>query len=266
MNWSEATATLRSELFATAYDLALAEIETERKGKKTTETQRSLARNRAQGAVLQAVAKLPEYNGVRNPLHDDPEWGPKAKPASPKTDPKLGELVKWLEGQTWSDFATSLAAQYNERGSLSPKQVASATKMKATMDAKKAQTASKPAPKVKPTGLDLSEIPSGYYAVPGGETRLKVRVAHGKPETKWDGWTFVSDGAEYGQRKNYGRQAPSGLYQGGIVEELKAVLAAPEAAQRAYGQLTGTCGRCGRLLEDENSIAKGIGPVCENLW
>lgn len=29
-----------------------------------------------------------------------------------------------------------------------------------------------------------------------------------------------------------------------------------------YGQLYGICGRCGRLLNDEKSIAAGIGPVC----
>jgi hypothetical protein len=116
------------------------------------------------------------------------------------------------------------------------------------------------------TGLDLSELPSGYYAVPGGDTRLKVRVAHGRLGTRWEGWTFVSDGAEYGQRKRYGSQAPGSTYKGDIEAELRQIVADPREAQAAYGRLTGTCGACGRPLEDETSVAAGIGPVCAEKW
>lgn len=265
LDWTAATKDLRAQLAEDYYEVALAEIEAERKGKDTTERQRNQARNRARGMVIATLYKMKEHNGVRNPLADDEVWGPKAKPEpkTAKSDPELEALVEWLSKQTWSEFATSLSDQYKTRGTLSPKQVASAKKMKATMDAKKKTEA--PAPKA--STLDLSDIPSGYYAVPEGKTRLKVRIAHGKPGSKWDGWVFVSDGAEYGQRTNYGSQRPGqASYVGKIQDELKAIVADPEAAQRAYGRLTGSCGMCGRLLEDEASIEAGIGPVCAQKW
>lgn len=272
MTWTEATKDLRKDLHTKAYEAALKPLMAAavKAGKRTalqgpTPGMEEKARNRARFVAISALAKMSEHEGVRNPLHDDAEWGPNAtKSTAPKADSDVEALVAWLATQEWSDFATSLASQYQERGSLSPKQLAAGRKMKATMDAKAKAKAAKPAPKA--TVIDLTDLPSGYYAVPGGDTRLKVRVAHGKPGSKWDGWTFVSDGAEYGARTNYGSQRPGGSYSGKIGSELEAILAAPEAAQRAYGQLTGTCGRCGRLLEDENSIANGIGPVCANLW
>ena len=40
----------------------------------------------------------------------------------------------------------------------------------------------------------------------------------------------------------------------------------PLAAQVAYGKLTGTCGYCGRVLEDEESVERGIGPICAQKY
>ncbi len=115
---------------------------------------------------------------------------------------------------------------------------------------------------VDPNGLDLSSLPAGLYAVPSGETRLKVRVSRPEPPSKWAGWVFVDDGAGYGQRRKYGRQPPNGRYTGAIIEQLRAIVADPKAAMAAYGHLTGKCGICGRHLEDAESVARGIGPIC----
>ena len=111
------------------------------------------------------------------------------------------------------------------------------------------------------TGLNLNEVPSGRYAVPDGDTRLKVQIDN-VDSGKWAGWVFVKDGAEYGGHGRYGSQKPGEFYRGKIEDELRAIAADPRAASIAYGKLTGHCGRCGRLLEDEQSIANGIGPVC----
>lgn len=110
--------------------------------------------------------------------------------------------------------------------------------------------------------IDLHELATGYYAVPDGETRLKIAIRRPKKNSRWFGWIFVDDGAEYGARKNYGRQGPDAMYTGLIQEQLKAVLADPLEALQAYGRLTGSCGVCGRVLEDEESVARGIGPIC----
>ena len=111
--------------------------------------------------------------------------------------------------------------------------------------------------------IDLSgeNIPSGYYAPPNGDTRLKVKI--NKPEKgKWKGWIFVSDGAAYGQQVKYGSQRPGQLYKGQINAQLAAIIADPVGAMAAYGHLTGECGKCGRILEVEPSVARGIGPTC----
>ena len=115
----------------------------------------------------------------------------------------------------------------------------------------------------EPVGLDLRALRPGRYAVPGGATRLKLMVR--RPDRgNWAGYTFVSDAAEYGVRKNYGRQGPGerDRYRGEVTEALEAILANPLEAMQEYGRLTGTCGNCFRPLEDEQSVERGIGPVC----
>jgi hypothetical protein len=111
-------------------------------------------------------------------------------------------------------------------------------------------------------GLDLTGLPSGRYAVPGSDGRLKVRV-DAVDKGKWAGWIFVKDAAEYGAGQRYGSQKPGApAYVGKITSELAAIVADPPAAMAAYGHLVGKCGACGRTLEDEQSIERGIGPVC----
>lgn len=114
------------------------------------------------------------------------------------------------------------------------------------------------------TGLDLSVLPrtgdATFFGVPGADTRLKVRVRAG--EGKWAGWFFVDDGAAYGHGRRYGKQAPRATYSGDIEAELAAIIADPMGALRRYAELTNHCGVCNRPLEDADSVARGIGPVC----
>lgn len=114
----------------------------------------------------------------------------------------------------------------------------------------------------QPGALDLSSLPDGRYGVPGDDdSRLKVRIQ--KPtDGKWNGWIFVSDAAEYGQGQRYGSQRPGSMYSGKIADMLRAIVNDPHAAMVKYGKITGTCGRCGRALEDATSVANGIGPIC----
>ena len=111
------------------------------------------------------------------------------------------------------------------------------------------------------SGLDLSSIPPGTYAVPGGSTRLKVRI-DAPTRGRWAGFVFVKDGAEYGEGQRYGMQRPGETYKGGIVDALRTIAADPMAAAAEYGKITGRCAICSRKLEDEESVARGIGPIC----
>lgn len=109
--------------------------------------------------------------------------------------------------------------------------------------------------------LDLSQLPSGRYAVPDGDTRLKVEVQN-VDNGKWRGWVFVKDAAEYGTGQRYGAQRPGKTYDGKVATELQLILRDPKAASLAYGKLMRRCGVCGRVLEDAESVARGIGPIC----
>jgi len=111
--------------------------------------------------------------------------------------------------------------------------------------------------------LDISGL-KGYFAVPDGDTRLKLCIRHKGKQSYLHGWIFVDDGAAYGSRQTYGKQAPEAgsTYTGKVQDALREIMKDPLAAQVAYGKLTGSCGHCGKILEDPKSIAAGIGPVC----
>lgn len=130
----------------------------------------------------------------------------------------------------------------------------------ARLEAARPTTVAAAAPVVSAT-IDLSTIPAGNYAVPGGDTRLKVEIDR-PTKGRWAGFVFVKDAAVYGDGQRYGVQAPGETYKGKIQDALRTIAADPKAASAAYGHLTSTCGRCRRPLEDAESVARGIGPVC----
>lgn len=99
----------------------------------------------------------------------------------------------------------------------------------------------------------MEEIPVGYYAVDMGDT---LRF-------------FAMRQAKQSGRK-YLRQVVGGTIDGYSIrraargEALAAIQAAgPEQAAIRYGHEIGQCYVCNRILTDESSRAKGIGPVCE---
>jgi hypothetical protein len=166
-------------------------------------------------------------------------------------------LVEYLnEVSDWNSFASSLLQAISNYGSLTEKQLAAALKMQAKHVAKNADAIVQ-----AQDGIDLTDLASGMYAVPDGDTRLKVSIYRPK-KGNWVGWTFVNDGAAYGNRQDYGKQGPDRMYVGKIVKQLEAIMADPKAAMQAYGHLTGHCGACGKVLENELSLERGIGPIC----
>jgi hypothetical protein len=174
------------------------------------------------------------------------------------------DVLDWISRNDSFDFAVSLGEAIAKWGTLTGNQVAAARRCIEREAARKAERAVQAAQAAPTQGLDLSAVPAGRYAVPGGDTRLKVMIQ--KPSSgKWGGFVFVRDAAAYGEGNRYGLQAPGQAYRGQIVEQLKAIAADPEAAAVAYGRLTSVCSRCGRPLEDEASVARGIGPVCAKL-
>ena len=246
MTWADVTREARKAYIAERYEFWMS------KAKSQTSAQKDKARRLASADAISWNYNLVEMDGYRNPLQDDMVWGPNREDAQeaqadykpnryggrcPKcnqwVEEQKGKLVKLDSGKWGAEHLTCPEVSQPEEKSSQP---------------------------VK--GLDLTDVPSGYYAVPGGDTRLKVRISHGKEGSKWEGYTFVTDGAAYGQQQRYGMQRPGQAYKGQIESQLQAIAADPLEASKAYGHLVGRCGRCNTILEDEESVANGIGPIC----
>lgn len=169
---------------------------------------------------------------------------------------------KWiLEHGNSFDFAKAMYDALQQWGRLTQGQLEAVQRCVAREQAREQERAAQASAPVDADALDVSSL-KGYYAVPNGDTRLKLRVKHPGKDSRFHGWVFVDDGAAYGSQQKYGSQAPGGKYRGKVQEQLRAILADPYAAQVAYGKLTGVCGHCGRPLEDAESVARGIGPIC----
>lgn len=109
------------------------------------------------------------------------------------------------------------------------------------------------------SGLDLTTLSSGRYAV--GDVLFRISNIDAEDGGKWAGWVFVANGSEYVDER-FGSQRPGGTYRGMNADLLAVILDDPLAAMAHYGHITDHCGVCGRRLEDEESVARGIGPVC----
>ena len=172
------------------------------------------------------------------------------------------DVLDWIARNPRFEFAVSLGESYARFGSLTENQLIAVQKcIQRDFERAEARKAERATTATPVQGLDLSSVPAVRYAVPNGDTRLKVLIK--KPTNgKWQGFIFVSDAAVYGEQTRYGMQAPDKAYRGQIVDALTAIAADPKAAAVAYGHLTSTCSCCGRPLEDEASVARGIGPIC----
>jgi len=115
--------------------------------------------------------------------------------------------------------------------------------------------------------IDLSTVIDGRYGDYTDLTSdLKLRISRNDEETI----IYVHDAAFYGFGQEYGAQLPGETYRGKVADHLRAIVANPIAAAARYGQMTSSCGICGRTLEDNKhkgpdgltSLERGIGPVC----
>lgn len=96
-------------------------------------------------------------------------------------------------------------------------------------------------------------VADGRYAVER-DGSLRFYKVDSPTEGKWAGRTFVKVQAsdDYWPIRERGERESI----------LAAIAADPEAALLRYGREIGACGHCGRTLTDEDSRARGIGPVC----
>lgn len=111
---------------------------------------------------------------------------------------------------------------------------------------------------------DLPKVADGHYALRVEEktdlitsilpTVVKFFKVRNPTEGQWAGRTFVDvqAGNEFYPVKPVAAKR----------EVLKRIAEDPEMAMTLYGRELGQCGYCGRTLTNEESRARGIGPVC----
>jgi hypothetical protein len=75
-----------------------------------------------------------------------------------------------------------------------------------------------------------------------------------------------ADGGTYLGKVVSGRFMASGDCTSAQQDQVADLLNDPLEAAIAYGKRTGQCCMCGRTLENAESIALGIGPICRERW
>tara|TARA_R110000772_G_scaffold268452_1_gene395586 strand:+ start:25877 stop:26719 length:843 start_codon:yes stop_codon:yes gene_type:complete len=174
------------------------------------------------------------------------------------------EVCSFLsDNASWSSFAASLESAIEKYGSLTEKQLASATSMMAKCNAKRAAKDA-----AKPT-IDLLAI-NGLFktaqdngakkpAIVVGLLRLSLAPSHGNNA----GFIYVKDDGEYA-----GKISGTGVFSAvrsarpEVTVELAELAENPSDAMVKHGRATGQCSCCGRKLTVQVSIDAGIGPIC----
>jgi hypothetical protein len=183
------------------------------------------------------------------------------------------QVLAWLAAKApTNEFAASLNSWWLRKGALSEKQVAAVERIIAR-DAEMAQRLAD-----APT-VDIKEIEDRFaYAKLKGVSRpmLRLGVYKFKPAAANGnnaGAIWVTEAeknldgeARYLGKIKDGKFHPSRDCTREDEADILEVAANPAAAARAYGQRTGNCCACGRLLTAEESINKMIGPICAGRY
>lgn len=182
------------------------------------------------------------------------------------------DVARWLrENKDSSDFADSLLTYVKRNGTLTERQFAAvnsaiAKRAKSSVASAKAErfetaqlyaaiassrAKGAKAPKIR-TVLFIDEI---FPCEVEFKAKAFEEAVHVKVNGDYQG-TLVGEALA-------GRQVTCGSFQ---VDAIKEALLNLESASIAYGRHTGQCSCCGRVLNNPESIALGIGPVCREKF
>lgn len=202
------------------------------------------------------------------------------------------ELADWLKAQTWSEFAQSLAKAFATKGVLTIKQRAAAEKMRAKVTGGAQQVRwtkyqdnwvligppnlmqVNTTVTVHKANGDTTQVQLGAGpAMPLGDRVMLAPAPRGAVDTKvvnGPGMYVLDDGRVVKVQKARGKEhlytkvhdPATGRFEylAGGLRRIVRRLTLEEAT--AYGQLTGICMVCGAELTNEDSIERGIGPIC----
>jgi hypothetical protein len=109
--------------------------------------------------------------------------------------------------------------------------------------------------KVQGEPVDTSTVVPGLYTLDGEVYLVVESKSSGKPYAKK-------------QKINPTGKKCGWEYEAGLIFKIAKAGLSPVTLEQAmeYGQVTGTCMRCGATLTVAASIAAGIGPICKGYW
>lgn len=186
------------------------------------------------------------------------------------------DLIAWLRNnQSWNSFANSLIEQFDVSGKLTDGQIAAAERV---MQKTEATRLAKAEAKTSDVG-SVERIRELFdNAERAGKKRRALLGAHIEGEKvlgqikltparppKTDIWVRA-DGEFVGGIDANGRFKARYGCPDWVPAQLERIAQDPAKEARLYGRLTGVCCCCGRELTDPESIALGIGPICEANW
>ena len=185
-------------------------------------------------------------------------------------------------GKLWkrTQFARSLISQYNQRGSLSPKQEEWVNII--ITENLEAPTA------IKPTVTGLTRVIEIFDAAAEKlkYPKLVVQFADGSDfklsragsKSKHNGCVQLTDGGPFGSNKYFGRITREGelvLHRDGKVREveltsiMKSMTTDLGTFAKMYGHKSGNCCFCNTPIgegNDQRSVDAGYGPVCADNY
>lgn len=178
------------------------------------------------------------------------------------------DVLAWIYNNTDNTFANSLRGQYEANGKLSTGQVDAVRDILGDTEAKARRQAARAAAAPSVAGAGFERLLQAFKSAEG--TGLKrptlkckeIVFSFAKQDSRNPGFVYVKiDGIYKGKISPEGRFMGSGASQVETAEVMR-IGRDPLAAAIEHGKLTGKCAICSRALDNPESVARGIGPIC----
>ena len=171
------------------------------------------------------------------------------------------------------EFARSMLEAVNKWGALTERQLETVQRVAAQSAERKAKWAEErkareeAAPAVSVEAIEVAFGKAQQAGIARPKLRLDTFVFSPAPAAgKNAGALYVKEGEAYLGKILNGRLFATRDCSQEIQDRILAVAADPEQAAVAYGKRFGSCSVCSRQLTNEESINRGIGPICASRF
>lgn len=176
---------------------------------------------------------------------------------------------EWIVNNvSWNSFAISMNESLAKYGSLTDGQIGAIRKCILKAEARQAE---KQARIENAPTLDITPITEAFAKASAKLSKPVLRldrfvISHASAMGKNPGALYVKEGDLYLGKIQNGKFFATRACNETTVNDVLVACSAPKDATIRYGRLTGRCGCCGRTLENAESIARGIGPICAEKY